>query len=136
MRPTTEEQAGRLLATMRRAFPEATVRGYEPLVDVMPNDPKDRHVAAAAVRAGAQVIVTINLRDFSSLPEGVDAQSPDDFLEGLFDLDPDGMADVIREQAAALSRPARTVNEVLTALARTVPQFAAAVRAHLSESGR
>jgi len=39
---TTEEQAERLMATMRRAFPEATVRGHEPLVDAMPNDREAR----------------------------------------------------------------------------------------------
>jgi hypothetical protein len=40
------------LATMRSAFPEACVRGYESLVEtiVLP-DPDDRHVVAAAVRA-------------------------------------------------------------------------------------
>ena len=37
----------------------------------MTNDSKDRHVAAAAVKAHAQVIVTLNLKDFqaSSLTE-------------------------------------------------------------------
>ncbi len=48
---------------MRDAFPEALVTGHEWLIDSMPNDPKDRHVVAAAVKAGAQVIVTINLKD-------------------------------------------------------------------------
>jgi len=33
--------------------------------------------------------VTNNLRDFVPLPEGIEAQSPDDFLCNLFDLDPD-----------------------------------------------
>jgi hypothetical protein len=32
-------------------------------VQAMRNDPKDRHVAACAVCAPAQVIVTINLKD-------------------------------------------------------------------------
>lgn len=132
---TTEEQAERLMATMRRAFPEATVRGHEPLVDAMPNDPKDRHVAAAAIKAGAQLIVTLNLKDFSSLPEGVAVQSPDDFLESLFDLDPEGMAEVITRQAAALKRPERTVDEILAALGKIVPDFAQAVREHLASPG-
>jgi len=42
----TAEQGARLRATMERAFPEAEVMGYEPLISGMPNDPKDRHVAA------------------------------------------------------------------------------------------
>src|SRR5262245_49873972 len=42
------DKAARLRATMERYFPEADVRGYQPLVGAMPNDPKDRHVTAAA----------------------------------------------------------------------------------------
>jgi hypothetical protein len=42
----------------------------------MQNDTKDRHVVAAAVKAGAQVITTANLKDFSPLPDGIEAQSP------------------------------------------------------------
>jgi len=34
---------------MERAFPEAAITGYEPLVDAMNNADEDRHVAAAAV---------------------------------------------------------------------------------------
>jgi predicted nucleic acid-binding protein len=49
---------------MTRSFPDALVPGYESLVDGMTNDPKDRHVLAAAVRANAEVIVTFNRRDF------------------------------------------------------------------------
>ena len=38
---------------MRRAFPDAEVRGYENLVGRMTCDPKDRHMLAAAVRSDA-----------------------------------------------------------------------------------
>jgi predicted nucleic acid-binding protein len=72
----SEEQVAHLMAAMRNAFPEAVVRGYEPLTPSMPNDEKDRHVAAVAVKAGAQVIVTSNLKDFMALPEGIEAQGP------------------------------------------------------------
>jgi predicted nucleic acid-binding protein len=130
----TEEQAERLMATMRRAFPEATVHGHESLIDGMPNDPKDRHVAAVAVKAGAQVIVTRNLKDFASLPEGIDAQSPDAFLESLVDLDRDGVVALVVEQAAALQKPARTVEEILSALGKMVPEFVQALREHLASS--
>ena len=49
---------------MNGAFPDALVVGYEALIGKMVNDPKDRHVLAAAVRGGAEVLVTENLRDF------------------------------------------------------------------------
>ena len=38
--------------------------GFETLTGVMKNDPKDRHVLAAAVKCGAQTIVTFNVKDF------------------------------------------------------------------------
>lgn len=60
----SEEQAQRLVDTIHTAFPEAMVTGYASLTAAMTNHPKDRHVLAAAVVAGAQVIVTSNLKDF------------------------------------------------------------------------
>jgi predicted nucleic acid-binding protein len=126
----TDEQAARLRAAMTRAFPESMVVGYESLVDVMPNEPKDRHVAAAAVKAGAQVIVTNNLKDFRTLPDGIEAQSADEFLCNLFDLVPDQMVDLVREQAAALKNPPRSFGELLGGLAKTVPEFARGVAHH------
>jgi predicted nucleic acid-binding protein len=129
---TTEEKASRLRATMTRVFPDAEVRGYEYLVAAMKNEEKDRHVAAAALKAGAQVIVTSNLRDFAELPEGIEAQSPDEFLCNLFDLDPDGFIELLREQVADLVNPRMTFEDVVDRLARVVPNFAAAVRKHVA----
>jgi len=120
---------------MKAAFPEARVTGYESLVASMRNHPKDAHVAAAAVKAGAQVIVTMNLADFRHLPEGIEAQSPDEFLGNLFDLDRDGLVDLLREQAAALRRPPRRFAELIAGLAKVVPEFVASVRAHMNASG-
>jgi len=128
----TPKQIERLLAAMQEAFPEAMVIGYEDLIENMPNDEKDRHVAAAAVVAVAQVIVTSNLKDFRDLPEGIEAQSPSKFLECLFTLDPDGLAEIIRQQAAALRRPPMTLNELLANLEKSVPGFVRVVREHLS----
>ncbi|MBZ0118339.1 MAG: PIN domain-containing protein [Sandaracinaceae bacterium] len=124
----SEEAAKRLFSTMTRAFPEAMVSGYESLVPSMPNDEKDRHVVAAAVKAGAQVIVTSNLKDFRPLPDGIEAQSPDEFLCNLFDLDPEGMVELVRAQAAALKKPPRSFEELLAGLAKIAPDFALAVR--------
>jgi hypothetical protein len=83
------QQTGHLLSQVQLHFPEAFVTGYEPLIDLMANDLKDRHVAAAAVRCNAQVIVTFNLKDFppaSLAVWGVEAQHPDDFLLYQYDL--------------------------------------------------
>jgi predicted nucleic acid-binding protein len=132
----TAEQAERLRAAMNKAFPEAIVTDHESLIAGMKNDEKDRHVAAAAVKAGAQVIVTMNLSDFRDLPDGIEAQHPDEFLSNLFDPDPDSLTGIVRSQAADLKKPARTFEEIVGALAKLVPDFATAVRKHASPCQR
>jgi hypothetical protein len=73
-------------------FADAWIEDYDPLIPTMTNHHKDRHVLAAAVRTGAQTIVTFNLKDFpeaSLTPWNVEAQSPDDFLVHQYHLDLD-----------------------------------------------
>lgn len=123
----TLERAHRLREVMTSFFPESLVVGHEGLIAAMSNHPEDRHVAAVAVKVGAQVIVTRNLKDFQSLPEGIEAQAPDDFLGDLFDLDPDGMLELVREQARALRHPPFTLAELVRGLAKIVPDFAQAI---------
>lgn len=135
---TTAEQARALVNVLCEAFPEASVSGFEHLVDAMTNHPKDRHVLAAAVVAGAEVIVTTNLTDFAAddlKPFSITAQSPDAFLSALFDIDPTSMVDVVVSQAADLQAPPMpmTVDDVLDALAvQHAPTFAALVRGRLA----
>ena len=76
---------------MGGTFPDASVVAYEDLIPSMTCHEKDRHVLAAAVRAGASLLVTFNLRDFaakSTDPYEVDVVDPDDFLLELLDLAP------------------------------------------------
>lgn len=120
---------------MDRAFPDATVRGYETLVEGMENHPKDRHVLAAAARAGAEVIVTFNTRDFpdaSLKPYDILAVHPDDFLLDQLDIYPGLTLRALERQAASYRRDPTTVPGVLALLERVgVPGFAAEVRRHL-----
>lgn len=124
-------RARKRVDTMDRAFDDACVRGWEPLVKgiVLP-DPDDRHVVAAAQRGHADLIVTANLSDFpaSSIePLGLEAQGPDEFLLNQLDLDPDVVVRVLHAQAAAAQRPAITFDALVIHLARCgVPRFAAA----------
>ena len=60
----TPEKAQYREGELRWYFPEAWVEGYEDLIPAMTNHEKDRHVLAAAVKTGAEIIVTYNLRDF------------------------------------------------------------------------
>lgn len=130
--------AGRV-AAMRRAFPHAQVDGFEDLVDAMRNDPKDRHVLAAAVRAGAGAIVTANLKDFmpdALDPYDVEAVHPDDFLLDLLDLDGSAVRRLLDEQARAYVNPPIPLGALRSQLSVTVPRFAAAcARRHLTDGG-
>lgn len=122
------------IAAMQGAFEDATVTGWEPLVEgiVLGDDPDDRHVVAAALRGGADAVVTANVRDFpvgAVCALGLHVVGPDDFLLDLADLHPPTMVDVIRSQARATQHPPLTPHEVLDALARAgVPRFAAWMR--------
>ncbi len=46
------------------AFPDAEIRGYQGLMPGLTNDPKDRHVLAAAIRGACPLILTFNLKHF------------------------------------------------------------------------
>src|SRR5262249_45067322 len=91
------ERVDHLLSELEQAFPDALVTGYEHLVESMTVDAGDRHVAAAAVMGHAQVLITNNREDFpqASLdPYNIEVQTPDEFLESLFYLDPEGMVEI------------------------------------------
>lgn len=129
----SEHQAERLLRLMREAFPEAGADESKigQLEPKMRCSPEDNHVAATAVAAGADAIVTLNLVDFpreALAPLGVTAVSPDDFLIEFVDVAPTDVLSILREQAADLTRPPVSADELLSFLAVTVPRFAARVR--------
>ena len=127
----SEEKSHSLVACMRDAFPEAEIIGHEFLISSMMNDEGDRHVVAAAVKAGAQLVVTSNIKHFRSLPHGIAVKTPDAFLLDLYDLAPEMMAQAIIAQAAALKKPPRTMDDVLRALEKVAPKFIEAIRAEL-----
>jgi len=130
-KPIPLTRAKRLREAMETSFPEASVTGYSALIPCMQNDPKDRHVAAAAVTAGAQAIVTFNVKDFSNLPPAIEARDPDDFLCGLFELDRAAFVTLLQEQASALKNPPVSFTELLVHLERCAPDLVDAVRAEL-----
>jgi len=71
---------------------DAIVSGYEDLIPALHlPDPNDRHVLAAAIRGGADAIVTMNLRDFpveATSDWGIEAAHPDEFVTQLFGISP------------------------------------------------
>ncbi|MEI6176865.1 MAG: PIN domain-containing protein [Verrucomicrobiota bacterium] len=106
-----------------RYFPDACVDDLECAVSPEEVDEKDRHVVQAALRAGAEVIVTFNLRDFPSPalePIHIFARHPSEFLLTLFSIEPLLVARRINEIAEAKNeRPL----DVLKRLRRDVPAF-------------
>jgi hypothetical protein len=125
------EKARWRVQQMRSAFPDALVTGYDALIPAMTNHPKDRHVLAAAVCAGAAVIVTHNLKDFPEdalRPYATGAVQPDDFLLDQLDLYPAQTVRCVHEQIAACGNPAVSVEEFLGTFKKTVPRFADAIR--------
>jgi hypothetical protein len=92
-------------------------------------------IVTAAFKAGAQVTITANLKDFSPCPTASRPSRPTSSCN-LFDLDPEGFADMLREQAVALQNPPVTFDELLHRLARPVPDLIAAVRECLMTGDR
>jgi hypothetical protein len=81
---------------------------------------------------GTNAINATTLSDFKNLPDGFEAQSPDEFLCHLHDLDPNLMFDIIRQRAADMIRSARSPTEIAAALAKQTPEFGAALLAGLA----
>lgn len=137
----TAAQADRRVSALQQAFPHAGDHssGYLKLVDAMTNDPKDRHVLAAAVASSAQLIVTANLRDFPAgacHTHGVEAVHPDEFLLDQLDLDPLRVIDAISHFLDRNQRPPQTVIELIEVLRPTTPRFGEALLEQLQPVNR
>lgn len=83
-RPTdVHDKVDSMIAQLNEAFEEARISGYEDLIPVMKNHPKDRHVLAAAVADNVDMIVTSNTKDFpreTCEKYDIEVVSPDEFL--------------------------------------------------------
>lgn len=107
---------------------DCLVEGYEHLIPCIGGlpDQDDRHVLAAAMKCGAELIVTFNLKDFpaSALAEyGVEAIHPDDFIVDVLDLEAGACIQAVREMRASLKNPPKTQDEFLaTLLKQQLPQ--------------
>lgn len=109
------DQLERTRRLMERALPDARVTDYAtwiPRIDLP--DPDDRHVVAAAVKIGADVIVTFNLDDFPDdalAPFGVEAIHPDSLFLSRIEDSPSAVIDVARKHRASLQKPPKSPSE-------------------------
>ncbi len=114
------ERLARTRTLMNEAVRDCLVTGYEDLIASLSlPDPDDRHVLAAAIRAGADIIVTYNLTDFPAETLArfdIEALHPDDFLVSLLDLAPGVVCAAVKRQREGLQNPPKTAKELLTTL--------------------
>jgi len=132
-KPHITDSIASQVATMRATFPESWVTGHEPLIPslVLP-DPDDRHVLAAAIKAGAHHIVTENLKDFPAAildDFDLEAVTADQFLMQTFDLYPVGATSALKMVRGKYANPPFTPPEFITDLAASgLPMLASYAR--------
>ena len=119
-RPEIEKRIQRTRTLMDAAIPDALVRDYESLIDgITLPDPGDSHILAAAIKCGAQIIVTANLKDFPQAylaPYGIEAVHPDEFIEHQFGLNQGAVIACAKRIRARLQNPGKSAEEYLEIL--------------------
>jgi hypothetical protein len=101
-------------------------RGIIPTLNLP--DMNDRHVLAAAIHGGAQVIVTKNLKDFpaKSLQKfKIKAQHPDKFILNLIAQASSVVLQAAEEHRKSLKKPPKTL---VSLESQDLPESAAALR--------
>lgn len=116
----SKTQLDRTVGFMNQAIPDSLVSDYEPLVQGLDlPDEDDRHVLAAAIKCGASVIVTYNLKDFPAKilkRFEIEALHPDVFLSDIWDLDQAAVLKAVQKQRASLKNPVYSPRELLDIL--------------------
>lgn len=127
-----DKQSARIRSQLESFFPEALVTGFDPLIAGMPVNEKDRHVLAAAITGHAQLIVTDNIRHFPEellKPLGMHAKTADAFLMDLLARYPQEILEALEfmtENTGKAGKPELSLYDILTAVGKTTPNFAAA----------
>jgi len=106
--PEAELQARGEVAVLKAQFGKASVRPRDgDLARLHLPDENDVHVLAAAIAGSADVIMTLNAKDFPRQQlahEGVRRMSPDEFLMGLWMETPEAVDQVVRQVHATAQR--------------------------------
>ncbi len=116
----TRVQLERTRDKMNAHVRDALVKDFEDLIDILDlPDKNDRHVLAAAIKGRADLIVTLNLKDFPAdkLDRwGIDAQHPDEFLVHQFHLCQPVFLQAVRTVRLRLKNPPKSVEDYLDTL--------------------
>ncbi|WP_417249239.1 RSP_2648 family PIN domain-containing protein [Celeribacter sp.] len=118
--PDGEAQARGEVALVQAAWPKAEVRDWEGVARrLYLTDENDIHVLAAAIRGGADVLLTMNAKDFPRhvlAEDGIERRDPDGFLWELWSHHPQAVGEVVeavRLQAERLSGEAWTMRGLM-----------------------
>lgn len=138
----TAASAAAVTRAIREFFGDCEVAesSYRHLVDLMPgDDPDDRHHSAAAVAAGAGVLLTWNAADFPRerlAVHGLRVVDPDRYMCGLFSEVPDEVAGTVLRMSAQKRNPPMTAHDVADRLSKAgLSRFAELVRPLLGPDG-
>lgn len=116
----TRAQLERTRDLMNAHARDALVTNFEQLIGVLDlPDPDDRHVLAAAIKGRADLIVTVNLRDFPAQildPWGIEARHPDEFLTHQFHLSQPVFLQAVRTVRQRLKDPPKSVEDYFDTL--------------------
>ena len=119
-RPEIKKRIQQTRRLMDAAIPDALVTHYESLINgITLPDPGDRHVLAAAIKCGAQLIVTANLKDFPQehlAPYAIEAVHPDVLIEQQFGLNQAPVIACAKRIRARLLNPEINADEYLAIL--------------------
>jgi predicted nucleic acid-binding protein len=127
------EELERRRAFMDQAIDHDLIEGYEHYIaNLNLPDPDDRHVLAAAIEAGAETILTYNLRDFPAAvltTYGISALHPDEFLCQQIKAEPALVLEVIEKMRVKRKRPEISQEQLISKLARLdIPEFVRMLR--------
>jgi len=118
----TAQQLARTRQLMDENVLDCLVTGYESLIPSLSlPDLNDRHILAAAIRCGANSIVTFNTKDFptrSLEPFGIEAFHPEEFVLSQLGRAPSVVCSAAKRQRANLRNPPKNVEEYLDCLSQ------------------
>lgn len=116
----TDEDADKQSKNMNRAFKDALVENYEPLINTLNlPDIDDRHILAAAIKTNANLIITNNLKDFPKdylASFGLKAKCADDFFTDIIDLNQNISIQAFRKMVLNKKNPPLDEYDVLDIL--------------------
>jgi hypothetical protein len=116
------DQLAKTQQAMDSAVLDCLVDNFEDLIPGLQlPDENDRHILAAAIRGRADIIVTMNIKDFPNAQldrYSIQAVHPDDFICDLLNLSPEAVYNSVRSVRLRLANPPKTVDEYLETLER------------------